>query len=123
MSKKILIVDDEDFFVRPIKMALEQRGFEVITAEDGVTGLQKARKEMPDIIMLDLMLPGLDGYQVCRLLKFDDKFRQIPVIIVSAKDTDKDRKLAEQSGADVYLTKPINAPELAEKFALLLTEE
>ena len=103
MTKKILIVDDESFFSDPIRLFLERAGFETFVASDGMTGLQEARKIKPDLIMLDLMLPKLDGFQVCRLLKFDAAFRKTPIIIVSAKDSDDDRKLAEASGATMYL--------------------
>ncbi len=120
MAKKILIVDDEDFFIQPIKMLLERAGYEIHVANDGMSGLTKARLVKPDLIMLDLMLPGMDGYQICRLLKFDEQFRNIPIVIVSAKDTDRDRELGKTSGADQYLTKPINPQELIMLFKRLL---
>ncbi|MBC8402124.1 MAG: response regulator [Candidatus Marinimicrobia bacterium] len=114
-NKKILIVDDEDFFVKPIKLLLEKNDFEVVVAYDGMSGLKKARSEQPDLMMVDLMLPGLDGYQVCRLIKFDNKHKNTPIIIVSAKDTEHDRKLGELSGADLYITKPVKFESLLEK--------
>jgi DNA-binding response OmpR family regulator len=120
MAKKILIVDDEDFFIQPIKMLLERSGFEVTVAHDGMTGLVQARQVKPDLIMLDLMLPGMDGYQVCRLLKFDEQFKKIPIVIVSAKDTDRDRELGRRSGADYYMSKPINPQQLIALFNQLL---
>ncbi|NQV38420.1 MAG: response regulator [Candidatus Marinimicrobia bacterium] len=120
MGKRILIVDDEEFFIQPIKILLERNGYEIHIASDGMSGLQKARVVNPDLIMLDLMLPGIDGYQICRLLKFDEKFKKIPVIIVSAKDTDHDRELGFKSGADSYITKPLNPSELLAEFDKLL---
>lgn len=120
-SKKILIVDDENFFIEPIRLFLNKNGFETVVANDGMSGLQKSRNEAPDLIMLDLMLPGIDGYQVCRLLKFDDRFKHIPVIIVSAKDTERDRTLGKQSGADIYVTKPVDPQLLIEKINTLLS--
>ncbi|MFQ6607312.1 MAG: response regulator transcription factor [Fidelibacterota bacterium] len=111
-NKKVLIIDDERFFIEPIKMFLEKQGILIVTAEDGITGLNLARSETPDAIILDLMLPVINGYQVCRLLKFDNQYRSIPVIIVSAKDTEDDRKLGEQSGADMYLTKPVDPADV-----------
>ncbi len=122
MGKKILIVDDEEFFIQPIKILLERNGFEIFTANDGMNGLQQARKLRPDLIMLDLMLPGLDGYQVCRLLKYDEKFKDIPVVIVSAKDTDHDKQLGIKSGADSYITKPVNPSQLISEFSNLLAQ-
>lgn len=108
MAKKILIVDDERFFIEPVRRLLEGLGYEVEEALDGISGLSKAREVKPDLIMLDLMLPGMNGYQVCRLLKFDEQFRDIPVIIVSAKDTERDREVGAQSGAELYLVKPLD---------------
>ena len=119
--KKLLLVDDEKFFVDPIKFFLEKKGFEVVVAYDGMAGLIKARTEHPDIIILDLMLSGFSGYQICSLLKFDIKYKDIPIIIVSARDTDKDRELGENCGAELYLTKPINL-ELLLKNINQLTE-
>jgi DNA-binding response OmpR family regulator len=105
--KKLLLVDDEKFFVDPIKLFLEKKDFEVVVAYDGMAGLIKARTENPDIVILDLMLSGFSGYQICSLLKFDIKYKDIPIIIVSARDTEKDRELGESCGAELYLTKPI----------------
>ena len=106
--KKLLLVDDEKFFVDPIKLFLEKKDFEVVVAYDGMAGLIKARTENPDVIILDLMLSGFSGYQICSLLKFDIKYKDIPIIIVSARDTEKDRELGENCGAELYLTKPVN---------------
>jgi len=112
MAKRILIVDDEPFFVEPISMALERNGFEVLTAEDGMSGIELARTSQPDLIILDLMLPGVNGFQVCRLLKFDNQYSHIPIIILSAKDTEKDKAIGEQCGSDLYMTKPVKMDEL-----------
>ncbi len=120
MNNKILIVDDEEFFIQPIKILLERNGFEIFVANDGMAGLQKARDVKPDLIMLDLMLPGIDGYQICRLLKFDDKFKSIPVMIVTAKDTERDKELGIKSGADSYMTKPLNPSELIGEISKLI---
>ncbi|MFQ6612731.1 MAG: response regulator transcription factor [Fidelibacterota bacterium] len=111
-QKRILIVDDEPFFVEPIRMALERSGFEVLTAEDGMTGIDLAREATPDLIILDLMLPGVNGFQVCRLLKFDNQYSHIPIIILSAKDTEKDKDIGQQCGSDLYMTKPVKMDEL-----------
>ena len=100
---------DDSPLVRDMNKAqLEEAGYEVLTAQDGQEGLDLARKESPDVILLDLMLPKLDGYKVCRILKFDQAFENIPVIIFSAKESDADKKLAEQSGADAYMVKPFD---------------
>jgi DNA-binding response OmpR family regulator len=108
MKKKILVVED-DPNIRAILVArLVDIGFAVIIAKDGRTGLELARKELPDIILLDLMLPEMDGYKVCRMIKFDASLEHIHVIICSARATDADKKLAEQAGADAYLVKPFD---------------
>ncbi len=119
-NKTVLIVDDEEFFIKPIRLFLEKNGFNVETALDGMKGLQQARTVNPDIIMLDLMLPGVDGFQICRMLKGDRKFKHIPVIIVSAKDTDHDKSLGKQSGADFYITKPVVPATLLSEINSLL---
>jgi two-component system, OmpR family, alkaline phosphatase synthesis response regulator PhoP len=111
MKKKILLVDDEPNTLVTVSARLVAMGFEVLTAQDGQDGLDIARKESPDVILLDLMLPRLDGYKVCRILKFDKTVANIPVIIFSAKGSDADKKLAEQAGADAYIVKPFD-PQL-----------
>ncbi len=108
MKKRILLVDDEPDIRTIVSTRLVALGFEVLLASDGQEGLDLARREFPDAILLDLMLPKLDGYKICRMLKFDKAFENIPVIIFSAKGSDMDRKLAEQAGADAYLTKPFD---------------
>lgn len=118
---RVLIVDDEKFFVQPIKMFLEKKGFQIIVADDGISGLQKARHDTPDVILLDLMLPGIDGFLVCRLLKFDEKYKDIPVIIVSAKNGQKDKELGEKCGAEMYLTKPIDPQSLVNSIGEVLS--
>ncbi len=119
-NKKILIIDDEEFFIQPIKMYFESKGSTVMTADDGLEGLNVARSELPNAIILDLMLPVIDGYHVCRLLKFDNQYKQIPIVIVSAKDTEYDRNLGKQSGADLYITKPVNPAAIYEQIQELL---
>lgn len=121
MAKKILLVDDSALVCAMIKTQLEEAGYEVLIAKDGQEGLDLARKEAPDFILLDLMLPKLDGYKVCRILKFDKVFEHIPVIIFSARESDADKKLAEQSGANAYMVKPFD-PELFHKTIQKLTQ-
>ncbi len=107
MDKKIiLVIDDELELVKAIKIRLEQAGYETLVAYNGQEGLETARKEKPDLIILDLMLPKMDGYKVCRMLKFDDKYKKIPIIMLTAKAQESDEKLGFETGADVYITKP-----------------
>lgn len=108
MKKRILLVDDEPDIQMIVGTRLAALGFEVLVASDGQEGLDLARRESPDAILLDLMLPKLDGYKVCRMLKFDKAFEMIPVIIFSAKGSDADKKFAEQAGADAYMVKPFD---------------
>lgn len=122
-KKKILVVDDELDIVSMIKMRLEANGFEVLTAADGNTAYAKAKSDNPDLIILDLMLPGIDGYQVCRLLKFDEKYRHIPIIMLTARSQQEDREWGQKVGADYYLTKPFEPKELLGKIKELIGEK
>ena len=119
-QKRILIVDDEKFFIEPVKRLLENQGYLVDVAFDGLAGLASARENNPDLIMLDLMLPGMNGYQVCRLLKFEEQLKDTPVIIVTAKDSERDREIAEQSGASLYVVKPLNYQTFPSQIEALL---
>ena len=115
MGKKILIVDDEIDLVETIKFRLEAAGYDVVTAYDGQEALKKVRNEKPDLILLDVMMPSVDGYQVCRMLKFDDKYRDIPIIMLTARGQDKDRATGEEVGADAYIAKPFDSKILMAK--------
>jgi len=112
---KILIVDDEPDLVETLRFALELEGYNVLVAVNGEEGLNTARQEKPDLILLDLMLPKLDGYKVCRLLKFDERYKSIPILMLTAKTQDKDRILGKETGANEYLTKPFDMDELMAK--------
>ena len=119
-KKKILIVDDESDLVEMLSIRLEASGYQVITASDGQEGLHKAQTEKSDLIILDLMLPKIDGYKVCRMLKFDEKYRQIPIILFTARAQEADIKLGEEVGADAYVTKPFEPDILLGKITQLL---
>lgn len=109
---RILIVDDEPDLLAVLHFGLEADGFDVIEASDGEQGLELARTMQPSLIVLDLMLPRLDGYKVCRALKFDERYRQIPIFILSARSGETDRRLALDLGADAYMTKPYDMKDL-----------
>ena len=109
---RILIVDDEPDLLAVLRFGLEAEGFDVLEASDGVRGLDLARAQAPDLIVLDLMLPRMDGYKVCRALKFDDRYRRIPIFILSARSGETDRRLALDLGADEYMTKPYEVRDL-----------
>ncbi|HYR69164.1 MAG TPA: response regulator [Candidatus Dormibacteraeota bacterium] len=109
---RVLVVDDEPDLVRILQFGLQSAGYVVESASDGQEGLKKAREVKPDIILLDLMLPKLDGYKICRLLKFDERFKQIPIIILSARTQEGDQTLALEMGANRFVTKPYNFSEI-----------
>lgn len=120
MQKKILVVDDEPDYVTLVKTRLEANQYEVLTAGDGQEGLEKAKREKPDLIILDLMLPKMGGYKVCALLKKDTRYAKIPIILLTARAQDEDQKLGLECGANAYLTKPFDAPTLLAKIQELL---
>ncbi len=119
-KKRILIVDDEEDILSVLKFRLEANNYETLTASDGQEGLNKARTEKPDLIILDLMLPKLDGYKVCRMLKFDESYKAIPIIMFTARVQQKDEELGKEMGADAYVTKPFEPEVLLEKIRQLL---
>ena len=119
-KKRILVVEDEEAMVDLVKMRLEANGYEVITAYDGQEGLDKARKLEPDLIILDLMLPKMDGYKICGLLKADTRYSKIPVIMFTAKVQEDDVKLGKEVGADAYITKPFEPQTLLGEIEALL---
>src|SRR4030042_3707062 len=104
--KKILVVDDEVDLVETVRFSLELEGFDVLVSYNGEDALSQARKEKPDLIILDLMLPKLDGYKVCRLLKFDERYKHIPILMLPAKPQEKDKLLGKTQGANEYITQP-----------------
>ena len=119
-KKKILIVDDETDMVEMETMRLKASGYEVAAAYDAHSGLKKAREWAPDLIILDVMLPEMDGYQVCYALKKDTKCHGIPIILVSAVDRKYDTDLGQKVGADFYFTKPFEPSALLEKVKELI---
>ncbi|MBI3318807.1 MAG: response regulator [Candidatus Omnitrophica bacterium] len=119
--QKILLVDDEPDLVQLVSLRLEKSGYEVEAAYDGQQALEKVRQSKPSLIILDLMLPKLDGYKVCRLLKFDERYKKVPVLIFTARAQEQDIRLAMDCGADAYLTKPFEAKALLDKVAELLS--
>jgi DNA-binding response OmpR family regulator len=121
-KKRILVVDDEVDFVKMLQARLRIEGYEVLTAEDGIKGIQVARKEKPDLIILDIMMPGLDGHSVCDMLKKSALTWSIPVIYLTAKTGQADELMAMEKGAKYYLTKPYNPAILMEMIKSALIE-
>ena len=120
MAKKILVVDDEPELIKALQIRLRAAGYDVLAAYDGQEGLSKAQKEKPDLIILDLMLPKMDGYKVCGLLKKDSRYAKIPIIMFTARAQEGDKKLGEEMGADAYITKPFQHEILLAKIEELL---
>lgn len=114
MAKKIMVVDDEPYIARVIKFKLEQEGYTVISANDGQSGLQKIKEEKPDLVLLDVMMPGLSGYEVCQRIKEDAELAGIPVVILTAKGQERDREQGLTMGASDYITKPFSPNRLLE---------
>lgn len=111
-KKKVLIVDDEPDIVESIKFNLEHENIECVEAYDGEEALLKAKMESPDLIVLDIVLPKINGYKVCRLLKLDKRCEHIPIIMLTARTDETDRSMGEAAGADEYVRKPFIMDEL-----------
>ncbi len=109
---KILVVDDERNMVRLLQLNLEREGYEVVTALDGMEGLQKAHTENPDLVLLDITMPRMDGFEVLNILKANTETSEMPVVILTARSKDADVFQGYETGADAYLTKPLHPNEL-----------
>ena len=120
MAHRILLVDDEKDLLELVKVRLEANGFDVMTARDGLEALEKARGEKPDLVILDVMLPKLNGYEVCTLLKQDPRYQNIPIVLFTAKTQEEDEKTGVGCGANAYVRKPFQPQELLDKIRSLL---
>ncbi|HEY3931526.1 MAG TPA: response regulator transcription factor [Verrucomicrobiae bacterium] len=121
MKPKILVVDDEPEAVELVEFNLKQSGYVVATAADGSEALKKARSQSPDLIVLDVMLPEMDGFEICKSLRLDSTTAKIPIIMLTAKAAEIDRVLGLELGADDYLTKPFSPRELLLRIKKLLS--
>lgn len=108
----VLLVDDDLYAIETLKFALDAKGYEVITAANGKDALNLVREKHPQLIVLDIMMPKMDGYHFCRLIKFDARFKDIPIIIVSSKIQEADKKLGIACGGSEYVTKPYDINNL-----------
>lgn len=120
MKKRILLTDDEPNIVLVVTKRLEIQGYEVLIARDGEEALKKARELKPDLVLLDIMLPGVDGLNVCRILKADEATRDIPVVLFSARAQTWDKEAGREFGANAYVEKPFQPEELLATIEKLL---
>ena len=120
--KKILIVDDEQDIVESVKFMLEANDYTCYCAYNGEDGLRLAKELVPDLMILDVMMPKLNGYKISRLLKFDNKYKNIPILMVTARSQEEDKLIGEETGANEYITKPFEMDELVNKVNKYLKE-
>jgi len=123
MSKKILVVDDEDDILHFLELVLEEKGYDVITASGGHEALTRAQMDKPDLVLLDIMMPQMDGWEVLKLLRVDEETTRIPVAMLSARIEAKDRVQGLQEGAIDYICKPFSLQELFEKIDAIFQAE
>jgi len=123
MSKKILVVDDEIHIVQIVKFNLEKRGgYTIVTAKDGEEGYEKALSESPDMILSDVMMPKMSGFEFCKKIKKTEETKNIPFLLLTAKGQENDVESGKESGADDYITKPFSPKALLKKVAEILGE-
>ncbi|CAB1067491.1 hypothetical protein JY97_06125 [Alkalispirochaeta odontotermitis] len=120
MPKEILIVDDEPSIVVPIQFLMEQQGYSVLIAENGHDALDMIYQYHPDLILLDIMLPGIDGYEVCEIVRLNPKLRGIKIIFLTAKGREVEIAKGLALGADAYITKPFSNADLVAKVKMIL---
>ena len=122
MPKKILVTEDSPTILAMVKDTLEEAGYVVVTAVDGQEAMDKAKIERPDLMILDLMLPKIDGYKVCAMLKFNANYQDIPIIIFTARAGEADKKMGGDVKADAYIVKPFEPQALLSKVGELLKD-
>ena len=120
MSQRILVVDDDKQIVRLVRSYLEDSGYSVLTAYDGESALHTIRRERPDLVVLDLMLPDRSGWDIARIIRADEHLRQLPIIMLTARVEDHDRIVGLEIGADDYVTKPFNPREVVARVRAVL---
>jgi len=120
--KKILLVDDEQDIVETLKFVLESEGYTCYCAYNGEDGLKLAKEIIPDLMILDIMMPKINGFKISRLLKYDAKYKNIPIIMLTARSQESDKQIGEETGADVYITKPFDLDEVLSTVDRLIKE-
>ena len=122
MSKTILIVDDEPNIVVPLQFLMEKNGYQTLVAQSGEEALEAVSKYSPDLVLLDIMLPGIDGFEVCEIVKLNPKWKHIKIIFLTAKGRDVDIAKGMVLGADEYIAKPFSNKQIVESVKKLLEE-
>ena len=122
-KRRILVVDDEIYIVHILEFSLTMEGYEVVTASCGEDALRKARERRPDLIVLDVMMPGMDGLEVCRRLRAEEGTEAIPILMLSAKGREVDREAGIENGADDYILKPFSPRRLLDRIHLLFDRD
>ncbi len=120
MSKKILLVDDEPSILLSLEFLMEQEGYDVHTATDGDEALQSVRETLPDLILLDIMMPKRDGFEVCQIIRANPEWKETKIILLTAKGREVDQEKGLALGADDYITKPFATQELIKKVNMIL---
>lgn len=123
MSNRILVVEDDAGALRLVSYTLEAEGYEVLTATNGLQGLRKAQNDKPDLVILDVMLPGIDGFEICHRLRAESGTAQLPILMLSAKARDVDKATGLNVGADDYLAKPADPSDIVSHVKALLAKK
>jgi two-component system alkaline phosphatase synthesis response regulator PhoP len=123
MTKKILVIEDDPAISRLVDYSLRHEGFEVISASNGLEGIRKAHNDGPDLVILDVMLPGMDGFEICHRLRAETDTAQLPILMFSAKAQDIDKDTGLKVGADDYLPKPAAPAEIISHVEALLAKK
>ena len=123
MNEKILVIEDDPIALRFTRYTLEQEGYQVVTAPNGSEGLRKAWKEEPDLIILDVMLPGIDGFEICHRLRAEPQTARLPILMLTAKAQEVDKATGLKMGADDYLIKPVDPSDITSTVENLLTRK
>ena len=119
VKRRVLVVDDDELILEILRTILDLEEFDVVTAPDGDIALQVIDREKPDVVVLDVMMPGMDGFEVCRTIKADPKTARTPVVLLTALDREEDRNAGKEAGADAFLTKPFSPLALIETLTSL----
>ena len=123
MKPTILVIDDESSVLKVIEKRLQTYNCKIITGTSGEEALDLTKKHNPNLIIMDVMMPPPNGFQVCRMLKDNPEYKKIPIILLTAKSTESDKFWGTEAGADAYLTKPYNADELLEQITILINNK